>query len=393
MTKSRIWFIRPLALTFGVVFALVAFIFVGAPAYCQSGQSNSKEIITLNVIDTISGPNFQAKWQTDWIPTIKKELGINVVYTVGSGPTLLQQMKTWQQDRPEFNLLFIKGLDLSNMVVSGIPLEALYPAKEEQIPNQKLEAKEFLPSNNGVSLNGVGLIFWRAQFDLVFNSTFVPNPPKTWKEFYDRRAEFKGHIGIIRPDAGSAGGRAFIYSFLTAFGVDFDKPFAEVQQEPAWKTAWEKFSEFSKYFAQPVASSPPVMFHQFQTEQVWITDYAQDYCLWSTTQGLLPPTTKAAPLDVNIVGASNAWLAVPKTDTEEQKAAAYKVINYLLSPKVQIDMVTTMYEYPGTNSWKDAPKEVWDKIPPVDAAESHGIIIKNFDAITYIQQHGMDYVR
>ena len=138
---------------------------------------------------------------------------------------------------------------------------------------------------------------WRAQFGLIYNSAFVKNPPKTWKELYDRRQEFAGHFGMVRPDASSGGGRAIIYSFLAAFGVDFNKPFAELQASPEWKSAWEKFSEFSKSFAQPVASSPPVMFHQFQTEQVWLTSYAQDYSLWSAAQGQLPPTTKAAPLD------------------------------------------------------------------------------------------------
>ena len=197
---------------------------------------------------------------------------------------------------------------------------------------------------------------------------------------------------MIRPDAGSGGGRAFMYSFLTAFGVDFKQPLAQLQTTPAWKDAWDRFGEFSKSLAQPVASSAPVMFHQFQTEQVWLTVYAQDYSLWSSAQGQLPPTTKAAPLDVNIVGASNAWLAVPAVASAAQKEADYKVINVLLSPAVQLKMLETMYQYPGTSAWQQAPASAWEKIPPVDQAESHGIRMTNLDAITYIQQHGMDHV-
>ena len=386
---------------------LFAFAFVAAPALAaltfgtmvvsaegQRSQS-ATPTSTVNIVDTVSGPNFQAKWKSDWIPAIKKEYGINVVYTVGSGPTLQQQMLTWKAGQPQFTLLFIKGLDLSNMIVGGDKLTTLYPDQQAAIPNEKYEATRFLPVNDGVEIHGKGLIFWRAQFDLVYNSKFVKNPPTTWQQFYDRRAEFKGHIGIIRPDAGSGGGRAFIYSFLTAFGVDFNKPFAQVQQEPAWKTAWQKFADFSKYFAQPAASSAPVLFHQFQTEQVWITDYAQDYCLWSASQGALPPTTKAMALDANVVGASNAWLAVPSADTPAQKAAAYKVINYLLSPATQNDMVETMYEYPGTTSWKQIPATdpLWKKIPPVNEAEAHGVIISNFGAITYIEKQGMSYMQ
>jgi putative spermidine/putrescine transport system substrate-binding protein len=347
---------------------------------------------TVSIVDTVSGPNFQAFWKTYLIPQIKQETGIDVTYTVGQGPALQLQMASWRQDHPEFSLLFVKGLDLSNFVQAKLPLEPLYPAQAKAIPNQSMEPPEFLASNNGVPLDGKGLIFWRAQFDLVYNSAFVKNPPKTWREFYDRRKEFEGHIGMIRPDAGSGGGRAFIYSFLTAFGVDFKKPLAELQNTSAWKDAWDKFGEFSKSLAQPVASSAPVMFHQFQTEQVWLTVYAQDYSLWSAAQGQLPDTTKAAPLDVNIVGASNAWLAVPGVASAAQKQADYKVINVLLSPAVQVKMLETMYQYPGTSAWQQAPASAWDKIPPVDKAESHGIRMTNLDAITYIQQHGMDHV-
>ena len=73
--------------------------------------------------------------------------------------------------------------------------------------------------------------------------------------------------------------------------MDFKKPFADIQNSPEWKKGLDRFTEFSRSFAQPVASEPPVMFHQFQTEQVWMTSYAQDYSLWSAEQGQLPPTT------------------------------------------------------------------------------------------------------
>ena len=347
---------------------------------------------TVSVVDTVSGPNFQEFWKSVIIPAVKADTGIDMSYTVGSGPALQLQMQSWRQNEPEFVLLFIKDLDIANMVHAGIKLAQIYPNEESVIPNEKLEPKAFMASENGVPLKGEGLIFWRAQFDLVYNSAFVKTPPKTWKEFFDRRHEFDGKIGMIRPDAGSGGGRAFVYSFLAAFGVDFDKPFAELQTSSAWNKAWDAFHEFSKSFAQPVASSPPVMFHQFQTEQVWLTSYAQDYTLWSAAQGQLPDTMKASPLDVNIVGASNAWLAVPDVASDAQKAAAYKVMNVLISPAIQLKMLETMYEYPGTDVWRQAPASVWTKIPTVEAAESHGIRMTNLDAVTYIQQHGMEHV-
>ncbi len=71
---------------------------------------------TLSVVDTVSGPNFQAFWSTYLIPKIRKDFGVEIKYTVGSGPTLQLQMQSWRQDEPGFSLLFLKDLDLANMV-------------------------------------------------------------------------------------------------------------------------------------------------------------------------------------------------------------------------------------------------------------------------------------
>lgn len=355
-------------------------------------SQTAKAATTLAVVDTVSGANFQAFWKTYLIPTVAAKTGVNIKYTVGSGPPLELQMKQWRPGEPGFSLMFLKDLDLADMVAAGLKFEALYPALEKEIPNQTLIPKAYNEIDSGVELHGAGLLFWRAQFGLIQNSKFVKNPPKTWAEWFDRREEFKGHIGFVRTDAGSGGGRAFMYAFLAANGVDFKKPFAEIQKSAAWTGGLEKFKEFSRSFAQPIASEPPVMFHQFQTEQVWITSYAQDYSLWSAEQGQLPPTIRSTPLDVNIIGSSNAYLSVPAVDSPQQKADAYKVINLLLSDEVQLHMLETMYQYPGTDAWKKAPASVWDKVASVEVAQARGITMTNIDAITFIQKQGMKYI-
>ena len=353
---------------------------------------NARAAGTLSMVDTVSGANFQAFWKTWLIPAISRQTGIDIKYTVGSGPPLQLQMQAWRDGDPGFSLMFLKDLDLANMVAAGTRFEPLYPAREQEIPNQTRVPKEYNEIDSGVALHGAGLLFWRAQFGLIHNTQFVKSPPKTWAEWFDRREEFKGHIGMVRPDAGSGGGRAFIYAFLAANGVDFKKPFADIQNSPEWKNGLSRFTEFSRAFAQPVASEPPVMFHQFQTEQVWMTSYAQDYSLWSAEQGQLPPTIRSSPLDVNIIGSSNSYLAVPAVDTPAQKADAYKVIDFLLSDEVQLHLLETMYQYPGTDAWKRAPATVWEKIAPVDVAQARGITMTNLEAISFIQKHGMEYV-
>ena len=57
---------------------------------------------------------------------------------MGSGPPLQLQMQSWRDGEPGFSLMFLKDLDLANMVAAGTKFEPLYPAREKEIPNQKL---------------------------------------------------------------------------------------------------------------------------------------------------------------------------------------------------------------------------------------------------------------
>jgi putative spermidine/putrescine transport system substrate-binding protein len=374
----------------GLSLALLA---AGSPASSKATSASTKVEPTIAVVDTVSGPNFQAFWENYLIPLIQSKLGIHVTYTVGSGPELELQMKSWKQNHPEFSLFFVKGLDLTDMIESGDKLTKLYPNLKSAIPNEVHEPPNFMATNDGVPLHGEGLIFWRAQFDLVYNSAYVKHPPKTWQQFYADRNEFKGHIGLIEPDASSGGGRAFMYSFLKAFGVPVQEPLAQMEKSPKWKSAWAKWENFSKDLANPVASSPTVLFSQFNSGQVWITDYAQDYSLWSASLGFLPSTTRATALNDNVIGSSNAWIAVPAVDSPAQKAADYKIANLLLSKQVQLQMLKEMHEYPGTNWWREAPKSDWALIPPVNVAESHGFRMTNLALIDYLEQDGMKYTK
>ena len=106
----------------------VAFAAAALFALAPAGRAARAE--TVSVVDTVSGPNFQAFWKQVLIPAIYEKLGLDVSYTVGSGPTLQLQMQSWQPGNPQFSLLFLKDLDIANMVHAGIKLEPLYPAQQ-----------------------------------------------------------------------------------------------------------------------------------------------------------------------------------------------------------------------------------------------------------------------
>ena len=344
----------------------------------------------LVLADSQSGANFQAYWQKYVIPSIKQSLGITVRYLVTSDAEQVQKAKAWPAGRGDVDILFPKSI--ATWVTSGVPLEPLTTAT---VPNLARIDPRYLKSDEGVDLQGKGALFWRTSYALIYNSQFVKNPPKSWKEFYDRRAEFKGHIGLVRPDAKSSSAWRQRYVFLHAFLKDrMTRPMAELQHDPAFQDAWAKLKDFTQYAKLPLPAEPPNLFEDFNAGETWIALYAQDYSLWSARQGTMPPTIKAVYPEEGADEIGTAYLAVPAGIPPERKAAALRVVNYLLSDDQQVRLLTTMWQYPGTEITEQAPPIVWEIVPKLDVLTRTAIPRERIrkDIIDYIKAHAKELV-
>lgn len=357
---------------------------------CGGEQVKSKEN-KIVLIDTASGANFQMFFKKDVIPKIEKELDIQVEYVVSSEPEVRQRLKSWGDKKDgDMHLVFLKPQGFKNMKKSGIPLTKI---TDKSVPNMSKIDPKYRNITQGINLQGQAATFWQCADGLLYNSEKVPNPPKSWKELYERREEFKGHIGLMRPDSKSAGGREFIYTFLNVNSVDFNKPFDQLKETKEWKDALAKFEDFSKYCYKPLASEPPVLFQQFKSGEVWLTEYAIDYTLWSRDKGLLPQTVKATFFEDGNTEGGSALFVIPDKISEEKKKLSSKVLNYLLSDEIQIELVTKMWQYPGTNIEDKIPQEVWKNIPEWKDAEKHQLKITNNKAMDYIKENGDKYLK
>lgn len=345
-------------------------------------------------VDTNSGANFQLFFNEKVIPEAASKLGIDVEYVVSSGPEIVERMKAWGSDQEgDIHFLLLKQDTLGDMFKNNIAVLKVYPDLTSKVPNITKISKQNLEVNDAVQLDGKAALFWRSQMAICYDSTKIPNPPKSWKEFYERREEFKGHIGMLRADAKSSGGRRMIYGFLNAFGVDFKKPYAELKESKEWKDAWVKFEEFSKYFFKPLASEPPILYQQFKSGDVWITEYALDYTLWSRDQGLLPESVKGLFFQEGDTSGADALLVIPEKIGAAEKESALIFMNFLLSDETQIDMITTMWQYTGTDIEDKIPASVWDNIPKWSVAEKSRIKFENADAQTYIMENGDSHIK
>jgi len=344
----------------------------------------------LVLADTQSGANFQAYWQKYVIPSVKQALGVNIRYLVTSDAEQIQKTKAWAPGKGDVHILFPKSV--ASWVSSGVPLETLTPAN---VPNLSRVDPKFLKSDEGVDLLGKGALYWRTSYALIYNTQFIKNPPKSWKEFYDRRAEFKGHIGLVRPDAKSSSAWRQRYMFLHAFLKEkMLQPMVELEKAPAFVDAWNKLKDFSRYAKLPMASEPPNLFEDFNAGETWISLYAQDYSLWSARQGTMPPTIKAVYPEEGADEIGTGYLAVPANIPPEYKAVALKVVNYLLSDDQQIRLLTTMWQYPGTEITDQAPPIVWEIVPKLDVLTRTAVPRERIrkDIIDHIKKNAKELV-
>jgi putative spermidine/putrescine transport system substrate-binding protein len=363
----------------------VALALAGAPAAATAAEPTE-----LVIADSQSGANFQAYWQKYVIPAVKQTLGVNLKYLVTSDAEQIQKAKAWRPGQGDIHILFPKSV--ATWVTSGVPLETLTPGT---VPNLARIDPKFLKSDEGVDLQGKGALYWRTSYALIYNTQYVKNPPKSWKEFYDRRAEFKGHIGFVRPDAKSSSAWRQRYMFLHGFLKEkMTHPMAELEKDPAWIDAWNKLKDFGKYAKLPMASEPPNLFEDFNAGETWLALYAQDYSLWSARQGTMPPTIKAVYPEEGADEIGTAYLAVPANIPPEYKAVALKVVNYLLSDDQQIRLLTTMWQYPGTDITDQAPPIVWEIVPKLDVLTRTAVPRERIrkDIIDYIKNHAKELV-
>ena len=149
------------AMAFLVIAGLV-FIPVAAPSPAQAAAPTE-----LVFADSQSGANFQAYWQKYVIPAVKQALGVNLKYLVTSDAEQIQKSKAWKPGQGDIHILFPKSI--ATWVTSGVPLENLNTAN---VPNAAKIDPRVLKSDEGVDLQGKGVLYWRTSYALIYNSQY-----------------------------------------------------------------------------------------------------------------------------------------------------------------------------------------------------------------------------
>jgi putative spermidine/putrescine transport system substrate-binding protein len=318
---------------------------------------------SVSFYDTMSGANFVQWWQTKGVPACQAESGADIRYTSAGSPEVLQRIKAAGSGQGDIDVLFLAPDKIAAFKNEGV-LEDLR-TYANLIPNLAKTGSPDKDQAAGTDLEGVGAPFFRYSYSLIYNSDPVKNPPKTWKELYERRNDWKGRISYVDPRSTVSGaGRFFAAMFLRSFGADLNV--ANGQESASWGPAWEKLAEFEKANATKHAESGGAHIAQFATGEIWMGFHALDFALYSKKIGTIPESIKTILPEDGVPGGAG-YLSIPKNILEAKKQTAAKFINCVLSDPIQIAMVQEMFQFPGTDIWDKLPQEVYKTMPTQEA--------------------------
>lgn len=373
-----------------VKWMLFSAIAVALSLFSNGSSVTAQNVIEITWVDAAGGGNFQ-EFHTTWTaPEINRLLGpsgirVQYVSVAQRGAELLERVKA---EGGDLQVILWKNSDMANALTDpDLGPDAFETLTTANVPNAGLISEGDKVSVLGVPLQDRGLQFWRDQFSFMFNTKFVAkeDAPKSYADFFDRRQQFCGKIGLIAPDAGSGGGRIFIYDFFRANGVNWNQDFDTIFNSPEFQAAKAKWNTFTECIFEDLATGGGNLFEQFLREDIVVSEYATDFLLWSRDRGNAPATmATAVPSDSGIFGGSTL-LVVPSAVPDSEKAAAFQVVNFLLSDYVQLTMFAKMFQYPGTNAIDRAPKELFDVVAPLGATNRIGI--ENSDGFNWIKQN------
>ena len=306
----------------------------------------------LAFFDSASGADFVNWFQTYVFPRYRQMTGVEVKFTSIGPAEAFQRVKAWRPGQGDVDVFYLSGDKMGAWGRENL-LEDLR-GMSNLIPNLANAEPPESETIFGFPIEGRGAPFFRALYALGYNSDVVKNPPTSFKDLLNRRDEWKGKVGY--PDARSpitGGGRYFVASFLRAFGCDLRLEGG--RENATWGPAWERLAEFEKFVFKKHANSGGEQFGQMTQGDVWITHMPWNFIEYTKRVGSLPPSVKISFLEEGMIVLGN-YLIIPRGLSEARREAAVRLVNFLLSQELQVEVVNQMQIHAGTN--------VWDKVNP-----------------------------
>jgi putative spermidine/putrescine transport system substrate-binding protein len=245
----------------------------------------------------------------------------------------------------------------------------------QQIPNLSKVPVNVLGqySSYGVPYRGSSVV-------LAYNSKVVSTPPKTLDDLLVWIKANPGQFTYNPPDKGGSGG-AFVTRVVKMGISDSDEKLFETGYDQSKESEWDKGLATLKDLSAAIYQQGGQAFYPqgnvpvLQTlgkGAISVAPVWSDQGLQNLAQNLLPPEVKLTQISPAFSG-GGAFIGV--VADSPNKDAAYKFLDWLLTPEPQSIVISTIKGYPGLD-WQYMPADVRDKFADIAKDFSFGFSAK-----------------
>jgi putative spermidine/putrescine transport system substrate-binding protein len=282
-------------------------------------------------------PPLNAHFNQYVIPTLQERYGIELRLTGGQGPQIVQLVMGEKEagvTDGQVDMVWINGETFFQLR----QIDGLWGPFVSQLPHAQYVDFEdpYLNTDFQQPVNGMESPWQMGQFALVYDSGQVVDPPRNLAEL---EAFVKAHPGTFTV-SNDFTGMTLLKSFLVELSGSPDGlngPFDETKYERLAPQLWAYLNRIKPYFwkeGQTFPKENTQMTQLFATGELLLGyGFGQGGIEEKVREGLFPKTTRAYAWDMGTIKNAN-YLGIPHQ--AGNKAGAMVVINFLLSPEVQL---------------------------------------------------------
>ncbi len=341
---------RNILSTIVALFIMLAFVGCGAANTTTNAQGNSQTTLTLYAGGDI---NVQKLWNSTLIPAFEKAnptIKVHLIYSGTSDTTTYARISAAVAAKKD------PGIDLldSGIVPEGAAANIMMPITTSQVPLVSRVDPTLMKA-----VSNEGLPYRASSVVLAYDTNYVKQPPTTLSGLLSWIKAHPGKFTYNTPSSGGSGA-AFVEGVVKTGINASNKSTFETGYNTSLENQWQaglqtlkglKSSIYNNGF-YPDGNTPVLQL--LANNSIWMAPVWSDQSLTALSDHQLPPNIKLLQLDPPFDGGP-AYLGVPRYAAHAKQA--YTLMNWLLSPNVQANIIAGMHGYPGVQ-WSYVPTSV-----------------------------------
>ena len=347
----------------GAIIVLALAVVLASVAAASAAEKRQAKADTI-VLYASGDVNVQSLWQQYIIPGFeKKNKNINVKFIFSehgvNDTTTLARIGAAVKQRKWPGIDLVDAGLVTTLATDGLT----QPVTKATAPNIKNVDQKLL-----TPVKGAAIPYRGSSVVLAYDSNNVQTPPKTLSGLL---AWIKAHPGKFTYNSPNSGGSGYSFaetvvdSFMSADVLKQMQNGYVPNLESNWKQGLDTLHNLNQYVYQGVyPNGNAAVLDLLGKGQIWVAPVWSDQSLTALKTGQLPQSVHLTQISNPSFTGGAAYLGVPKS--ARHKADVYKLVNYVLSPAAQTQIINVMAGFPAI-PLKLMPKAIQNKFADVSA--------------------------